>query len=189
LAAQASGAQAVAFASSGNDLQTEIQQANEFGLTKKQQLVGLFTSINNVHKLGLEAVKGLRFSKSFYWDRDAASRDFAQRFYRASGRMPTAWQAGQYSAVLNYLRAVKVAGSDDVTAVMAALHKMPIEDAFAQHAKLRADGQLVHDFYLVSVKSPAESKGPWDYYKIEQTVPGDEAFQPLSESRCPLVKR
>lgn len=187
LTAQASGAQTVAFASSGHDLQTEIQQANEFGLTRNQQLVGLFMSINNVHNLGLDAVKGLRFAKSFYWDRDTASRDFAQRFFHASGRMPTAWQAGQYSAVLNYLRAVQAAGTDDVTAVMATLHKMPIKDAFAQHARLRTDGQLIHDFYVVSVKSPAESKGPWDYYKIEQTVPGDEAFQPLSESRCPLV--
>lgn len=188
LAAQASGAQAVAFASSGADLQTEIKQANEFGLTGNQQLVGMLMSLNNVHALGLDAVKGMRFAKSFYWDLDDESRAFARRFYDKMGRMPTAWQAGQYSAVLNYLRAVEKAGSDRVSDVMAALRTMPIHDAFARHAALRPDGQLSHDFYVVSVKAPKDSRGDWDYYHIDETVPGEDALMPLSESKCPLVR-
>ena len=179
----------MAFASAGADLQNEIKQANEFGLAKTQKLVAMLMSITDVHGVGLEAAKGMNFAETFYWDLDDDSRKFAQRFYKELGKMPTALQAGQYSAVLNYLRAVEKSGSDDVAVVMKTLREMPIKDAFARNATLRADGKLIHDTYLVSVKSPQESKGPWDYYTIVRTVPGDQAFSPLSESKCPLVKK
>ena len=189
ISAQTSGADAVAFASAGADLQNEIKQANEFGLAKTQKLVAMLMSITDVHGVGLEAAKGMNFAETFYWDLDDDSRKFAQRFYKELGKMPTALQAGQYSAVLNYLRAVEKSGSDDVAVVMKTLREMPIKDAYARNATLRADGKLIHDTYLVSVKSPQESKGPWDYYTIVRTVPGDQAFSPLSESKCPLVKK
>ena len=189
LSAQSSGAQGVAFASAGADLQNEIKQANEFGLTKRQKLVAMLMSITDVHGVGLKAAQNMHFAETFYWNLDDESRKFAERFYKQAGKMPTALQAGQYSAVLNYLRAVQKSGSDDVTDVMKTLHSMPIHDAFARHAKLRADGKLIHDLYVVSVKSPEESKQPWDYYNILKTVPGDQAFMPLSESKCPLVKQ
>jgi branched-chain amino acid transport system substrate-binding protein len=189
LAAQTSGAYAVAFASAGADLQNEIKQANEFGLSARQKLVAMLMSITDVDGVGLDAAKGMSFAETFYWDMDDETRAFAQRFYKAMGKMPTALQAGQYSAVLNYLRAVERAHSDDVDDVMRELRTMPIHDAYARHARLREDGKLIHDTYLVTVKSPAESKGRWDYYKIDKTIPGDQAFMPLSESQCKLVKK
>ena len=189
LSAQGSGADAVAFASAGGDLLNQIKQANEFGLGKKQKLVALLMSIADVHGAGLQAAQGMNFAETFYWDMDDETRKFSQRFFKEMGKMPTALQAGQYSAVLNYLRAVEKSGSDDVADVMKTLREMPIRDAFARNAKLRADGKLIHDTYLVSVKSPAESKGPWDYYKIVKTVSGEDSFNPLSESQCPLVKK
>jgi branched-chain amino acid transport system substrate-binding protein len=189
ISAQNSGADAVAFASAGGDLQNEIKQANEFGLGKKQKLVAMLMSIADVHGVGLQAAQGMNFAETFYWDMDDETRKFSQRFFKEMGKMPTALQAGQYSAVLNYLRAVEKSGSDDVADVMKTLRDMPIRDAFARNAKLRADGKLIHDTYLVSVKSPTESKAPWDYYKIMKTVSGEESFNPLSESQCPLVKK
>ena len=189
ISAQGSGADAVAFASAGGDLQNEIKQANEFGLGKKQKLVAMLMSIADVHGVGLQAAQGMNFAETFYWDMDDETRNFSQRFFKEMGKMPTALQAGQYSAILNYLRAVEKSGSDDVKTVMQTLRTMPIRDAFARNAKLREDGKLLHDTYVVSVKSPAESKGPWDYYKIIKTVSGDDSFNPLSESQCPLVKK
>jgi len=189
ISAQSSGADAVAFASAGGDLQNEIKQANEFGLGKKQKLVAMLMSIADVHGVGLQAAQGMNFAETFYWDMDDETRKFSQRFFKEMGKMPTALQAGQYSAILNYLRAVEKSGSDDVKTVMQTLRTMPIRDAFARNAKLREDGKLVHDTYVVSVKSPAESKAPWDYYKIIKTVSGDDSFNPLSESQCPLVKK
>ena len=190
LKAQASGAQAVAVATAGGDLQNAIKQGTEFGLGgKDQKLVAMLMSIVDVHGLGLKDAQGMLFAESFYWDRDDTSRAFSRRFFEKFKRMPTALQAGQYSAVLNYLRAVQKSGSDDVADVMKALRSMPIEDAFARGGKLRADGKMVHDMYLVEVKKPAESKAPWDYYRIVKTVPGSEAFMPLSESRCALASK
>ena len=189
ISAQSSGADAVAFASAGGDLQNEIKQANEFGLGKKQKLVAMLMSIADVHGVGLQAAQGMNFAETFYWDMDDETRQFSQRFFKEMGKMPTALQAGQYSAILNYLRAVEKSGSDDVKTVMQTLRTMPIRDAFARNAKLREDGKLLHDTYLVSVKTPAESKAPWDYYKIIKTVSGDDSFNPLSESQCPLVKK
>ncbi|MDH4400518.1 MAG: ABC transporter substrate-binding protein [Burkholderiaceae bacterium] len=189
LSAQGSGAEAVAFASAGGDLLNQIKQANEFGLGKKQKLVALLMSIADVHGVGLQAAQGMNFAETFYWDMDDETRKFSQRFFKEMGKMPTALQAGQYSAVLNYLRAVEKSGSDNVVDVMKTLREMPIRDAFARNANLRTDGKLIHDTYLVSVKSPAESKAPWDYYKIVKTVSGEDSFSPLSESQCPLVKK
>lgn len=188
LSAQSSKADAVAFASAGADLQNEIKQAREFGLAGKQKLVAMLMSITDVHGVGLDAGQGMTFAETFYWDMDDETRAFAQRFHKASGKMPTALQAGQYSAVLNYLRAVEKSGSDNVDVVMKTLRAQPIHDAFARNARLREDGKLIHDTYVVEVKSPKESKAPWDYYKIVRTVPGDQAFMPLSESQCKLVK-
>ena len=189
VAAQSSGADAVAFASAGGDLQNQIKQSNEFGLAKKQKLVAMLMSITDVHGVGLEAAKGMNFAETFYWDMDDKTRKFSQRFFKEFGKMPTALQAGQYSAVLNYLRAVEKSGSDQTEVVMKTLREMPIDDAFARNAKLRPDGKLIHDMYLVSVKTPQESKAPWDYYKILKTIPGDQAFSSLAESKCPLVKK
>lgn len=189
ISAQASGANAVAFASAGADLQNQIKQANEFGLSKNQKLVAMLMSITDVHGVGLDAAKNMNFAETFYWDMDDETRKFSKRFFKELGKMPTALQAGQYSAVLNYLRAVEKSGSDQADVVMKTLREMPIQDAFARNAKLRPDGKLIHDTYLVSVKTPQESKGPWDYYKIVKTVPGEQAFSPLSESKCPLVKK
>lgn len=188
LTAQQSKADAVAFASAGADLQNEIKQANEFGLTANQKIVAMLMSITDVHGVGLDAAQGMNFAETFYWNMDDETRKFSQRFYKEAGKMPTALQAGQYSAVLNYLKAVEKSGSDNVDEVIKTLKTMEIHDAFARNAKLRDDGKLIHDVYLVSVKSPAESKEPWDYYKIEKTVSGEEAFNPLSESECNLVK-
>jgi branched-chain amino acid transport system substrate-binding protein len=188
LSAQGSGASAVAFATAGNDLQNAIKQAAEFGLPKKQQMVAMLMSIVDVHSMTLQAAQGMYFAETFYWDLDEESRKFGRRFFEKFKRMPTALQAGQYSAVLNYLRAVQASGSDDVKDVVRTLKSMKIHDAFARNAKLRDDGKLTHDMYLVQVKAPADSKYPWDYYKVVQKVPGDQAFTPLAESKCPLVK-
>ncbi|MGH8843880.1 MAG: ABC transporter substrate-binding protein [Advenella sp.] len=188
LTAQQSQADAVAFASAGADLQNEIKQANEFGLTTSQKIVAMLMSITDVHGVGLQAAQGMNFAETFYWNMDDETRKFSSRFYKEMKKMPTALQAGQYSAVLNYLRAVELAKSDDVADVIKALKTMKIHDAFARNASLREDGKLIHDVYLVSVKKPEESKEPWDYYNIEKTVAGAEAFNPLSESECPLVK-
>ncbi len=188
LAAQSSKADAVAFASAGADLQNEIKQAREFGLAERQKLVAMLMSITDVHGVGLEAAQGMTFAETFYWDMDDETRAFAQRFFKASNKMPTALQAGQYSAVLNYLRAVEKSGSDNVDVVMRTLRTMPIRDAFARNARLREDGKLIHDTYVVEVKAPKESRGAWDYYKVVKTVPGEQAFMPLSESQCKLVK-
>ena len=125
----------------------------------------------------------------FYWDLNEDTRAWSQRYFEKQKRMPTMVQAGQYSSVMHYLKAVKAAGTDEAGKVMAQMKSTPINDFFATNGRIRDDGRMVHDMYLAQVKSPAESKGPWDYYHIRQTIPADEAFQPLSESRCPLVKK
>lgn len=190
LKAQASKANAVAVATAGLDLQNAIKQSKEFGLGEGgQQTVAMLMSIMDVHGIGLKDAAGMHFAESFYWDLDDSSRKFAQKFFEKTKRMPTALQAGQYSAVLNYLKAVELAKSDDVADVMKVIKSMPIQDAFAKNGKVRADGKMVHDMYLVRVKKPAESKAPWDYYTVLETVPGDVAFHALAESKCPLVKK
>jgi branched-chain amino acid transport system substrate-binding protein len=189
LRAQQSRAEVVGFAVAGTDLINAIKQASEFGLNQTgQRLAGLLVYINDVHGLGLRATQGMTLASAFYWDRNDGSRQFAKRFFDRMHKMPNMSQAGVYSSTMHYLQAVKAAGTTDAAAVMRAMRDTPINDFFAQNGHIRPDGLMVHDMYLFQVKTPAESKSPWDYYKLVTTIPGDQAFQPLSESRCPLVK-
>ena len=190
LKAKESKANAVAIATAGLDLQNAIKQGREFGLgAGGQASVALLMSIMDVHGLGLRNAGGMMFAETFYWDLDDASRQFAERFFKKMKKMPTALQAGQYSAVRTYLKAVEQARSDEVGAVIQAMKGMQINDAFARNGVLRADGKMVHDMYLVQVKTPAESKKPWDYYKIVETVAGKDAFAGLADSKCSLVRK
>ena len=189
LQAQSSKAQIIGLANAGADTVNSIKQAGEFGITAAgQKLAGLVVVISDVHALGLEAAQGLLFTTAFYWDRDPASRDWSQRFYDRTGRMPGMVQAGTYSSVLHYLKAMQAAGSTDGPAVADKMRELPVDDFFAQ-GTVRADGRMAHDMYLVEVKTPAESKGPWDYLKVLQTIPAEDATQPLSQSKCDLVKQ
>ena len=188
--ANGSKANAVAIATAGLDLQNAIKQGREFGLgTSGQATVAMLMSIMDVHGLGLKNAGNMMFAESFYWDYDDESRKFADKFMKKMKRMPTALQAGQYSAVRTYLKAVEQAQSDDVADVIKAMKRMRINDAFAKNGTLRDDGKMVHDMLLVKVKTPSESKKPWDYYSVQETVPGKEAFESLDQSKCPLVKK
>ncbi len=190
LQAQGSKAKVVALANAGGDTQAAIKQAAEFGLQAGgQTLLALLLNLRDVHGLGLNAAQGMILTTGFYWDRDEESRAFARRFLERAGKMPTMHQAGVYSAATHYLKAVKAAGTDSAKAVMDRMREMPVTDAFARNGRLRADGQMVHDFYLAQVKTPAESKGEWDLYKILETVPGDQAFQTLEQGKCPRVAK
>jgi branched-chain amino acid transport system substrate-binding protein len=188
LTAQSKHPNVIAFASAGDDLILAIRQAHEFGLPEpNQSLVSLFGSVYTVHALGLKDAQGTLISEAFYWNLDEQTRSFSRRFFERVHAMPSQIHAGTYSAVFNYIRAVQKAGTRDAKTVIATLRSMHIEDMFARNAVLRADGRLVHDMYLFKVKTPEESKAPWDYYKLEAVIPGQEAFRPLSESGCPLV--
>lgn len=189
LQAQASKAKVVAFASAGGDLTTAIKQAGEFGVTRNQKLAAPAVFINDVHSLGLKTAQGLQFLTAFYWDRDEASRAWSRKFFERRKAMPTMTQAGVYSSVRHYLKAVEAAGTDDGDRVGQKMKELPIRDAYTANGRVRQDGQVMHDMYLVEVKKPAESKGPWDYYKVLATVPADQVFQPLSASECPLVRK
>lgn len=190
LQAQASGSNVIGLANAGGDTINAIKQAREFGITQAgQRLAGLLIFLSDIHSLGLETAQGLVLTTGFYWDLDDETRAWSKRFAeRNDGRMPTMVQAGVYSAVLHYLKAIEAAGTDEAKAVMAKMKELPIDDFFAKNGKLRQDGRMVHDMYLVQVKAPEESKGPWDYYKILRTIPGDEAFRPLQDGNCPLVQ-
>jgi len=144
-------------------------------------------TLSEIHGLGLQAAQGLVLTEGFYWDRDDRSRAFAERFFKRTGRMPNMIQAGTYSATLQYLKAVKAAGTKDSDAVAKQLKELPVDDAFAQ-GKVLANGRFVHDMYLFEVKRPSDSKKPWDYYKLLGTVPAAEAFRPLKDGGCPLIK-
>jgi len=190
LQAQNSGAKVIGLANAGGDFTNAVKQAREFGVAQKgQRLVGLLVFDTDIKSLGLPVAQGMQFASGFYWDRDKATRDFSKRFYAKHKAMPTMDQAGAYSATMNYLKAIKAAGTDDPDAVMAKLKSMDISDFFAVHGKIRVDGRMVHDMYLMEVKKPSESKGEWDLLKIVKTIPGDQAFMPLSKSVCPLVKK
>jgi branched-chain amino acid transport system substrate-binding protein len=191
LRAQTSGAKVVGLANAGGDTINAIKGAHEFQLTKdgRQSLAGLLVYINDVHTLGLEAAQGMLLTTAFYWDRNDESRKWARRFFEKTKKMPNMSQAGLYSSVLHYLKAVDAAGTDETGAVMARMKQMPINDIFASNGRIREDGRMVHDMYLYQVKKPSESKYPWDYYRQVAVVPGDKAFQPLSASACPLVKK
>ncbi len=188
LQAQASGAQIIGLANAGADTINAIKQANEFGLTKKQSLAGLLVFLSDVHSLGLATAKGMYLTTAFYWDRDAESRAWSKRFFERRKQMPTMVQAGVYSELMHYFKAVQAAGTDDADKVMAKMKEMPVNDFFAKNARIGVDGLLRHDMYLAQVKSPEESKYPWDYYRIIKTIPASEAFEPLDPA-CPLVKK
>src|SRR4030088_1879132 len=188
LQAQASKAKIVGLANAGGDTTNSIKQAAEFGIVKGgQKRAGLLLTLAEVHGLGLEASQGLVLTEGYYWDRDDKSRDFAERFFKRTGRMPNMIQAGTYSATLQYLKAVKAAGTKDTEAVAAKLKELPVDDLFAK-GKVLPNGRFVHDLYLFEVKKPSESKKPWDYYKQLAVVPGDKAFPSAKDSGCPLTK-
>ncbi len=189
LQAQSSKAKIVGLANAGGDTINSIKAANEFGLTKNQSLAGLLVFITDVHSLGLQTAQGMLFTEGFYWDLNDETRKFGKRFFDKAKKMPSMIHAGVYSATLTYLKAVQAAGTDDADAVMAKLKSTPINDVFAKDGKIRVDGRMIHDMYLVQVKKPSESKYPWDYYQVKATIPAEEAFQPLSKSTCPLVKK
>jgi len=190
LQAQASGAQVIGLANAGGDTINSVKAASEFGITKKQTLAALLIFITDVHSLGLSAAQGLYAAEGFYWDQNDETRKWSKAFAaKMGGKMPTMVQAGVYSSTLQYLKAVQAAGTDDADAVMKKLKEMTLNDATVKGGKIRADGRMVHEFYLYQVKSPGESKGEWDLYKLISTIPGDQAFQPLSLSRCPMIKK
>lgn len=182
--AQSSKANAVGIASAGGDMISAIKAAREFGLTKNQVLVPLTASISDVHALGLETAQGLLFTEAFYWNLNERSRAWSHRFFEKHKRMPNLIHAGTYSAVKTYLQTVKSSGSDDATVVRKKFGEIKINDEFASNGRVREDGRMVHDMYLVQVKKPNESKTPWDYFNVKQVIPAETAFQPLSESRC-----
>ena len=189
LKAQASGAQIIGLANAGSDTINSIKQAAEFGVTPKQQLAGLLMFISDVHSLGLKTTQSMYLTEGFYWNLNDDTRAWSKRFFEQHKRMPTMVQAGQYSSVMHYLKAVKATGSDDTQKVMAQMKKTPVNDFFARNGSIRDDGRMVHDMYLLQVKKPSESTTPWDYYNVVATIPAAEAFQPLSASKCPLVKK
>ena len=187
---QASGAKVIGLANAGSDMVNAVKQSSEFGITQSgATLVGLFASITDVHAIGVRAAQGLVLTDAYYWDRDDASRAFAKRFAsHYGGLMPTAYQAGVYSAVAHYLKSVAAAGTDAAAAVTAKMRAIPVKDFFAQDGQVREDGLMVHDMYLMRVKSPNESKGEWDLYKVEQTIQAKDAFRPMAEGGCTNVK-
>jgi branched-chain amino acid transport system substrate-binding protein len=189
LRAQASNSQVVALANAGGDTSNAIKQAGEFGLSKGQKLLALLIEVTDVHSIGLQEGQGLILADSWYWDQDAETRAFSKRYYAKMGMMPTMIHAGVYSSVLQYLKAVDATGTDDSKTVIAKMTATPVNDMFAKNGLIRDDGRMVHDMYLRQVKTPAESKGEWDLLKTLATIPGDQAFRPLAESDCPLIKK
>jgi branched-chain amino acid transport system substrate-binding protein len=180
LQAQSSGAQVLGLANAGEDLTNSLKAANEFGITKKMKPAALLAFINNIHSLGLETAQGLYETTAFYWDLNDETRAFSKRFFDKFKREPSMDQGGYYSATLTYLRAVKAVGSTDPDKVMAELKKTRINDMFAKNGYIRADGVMVHDMYVMQVKTPKESKYPWDYEKVVKVMPGEEAFGPIT---------
>ena len=189
LQAQSSKAKIIGLANAGGDTINSIKQAAEFGIVKGgQKLAGLLVFIRDVHSLGLEIAQGIELTEAFYWDQNDETRTFSKRFFEKTQRMPTMIQAGVYSALAHYFKAVKAAGTKDADTVMAKMRDMPINDFMTKNGKLRIDGRVMRDMYLFEVKKPSESKGPWDYYKLLETVPAKQAFRPLDQGNCPLVK-
>jgi len=189
LKAQASGAEVIGLANAGADTINAVKQASEFGITPKQTLAGLLMFITDINSLGLKATQGMYLTEAFYWDMNPETRAWSKRFFDRQKKMPTMVQAGLYSAITHYLEAVKAINSDDTQKVMAQMKKVPVNDFFAKNGKIRDDGVMVHDMFLMQVKKPADSHYPWDYYNVRATIPGAEAFEPLSQSRCPLIKK
>ena len=189
LQAQSSKAQILGLANAGGDTINAIKAANEFGVTKSMKLAGLLMFINDVHSLGLNLTQGMYLTDSWYWNQSPEAREWARRFFTKFKRMPSSLQAADYSATSNYLKAVAAAGSDDGDEVMKQLKSMKVNDFYSKNGAIRADGRMVHDMYLMQVKKPGESKEPWDYLNVVATVPGDQAFTTLADSKCSLVKK
>ncbi|MBV8927018.1 MAG: ABC transporter substrate-binding protein [Bradyrhizobium sp.] len=190
LQAQSSKAQVVALAGSGNVLVNSIKSAQEFGIPQGgQTLAGLLVWITDIKALGLASAQGLVLTNAFYWDRDDETRAWSKRFYERMKRMPHMGDAGDYSSTMHYLQAIQAAGTDEAQAVMSKMREIPINDFFAKNGRIREDGRMVHDMYVYEVKKPSESRGEWDYYKLREVIPGDQAFRPLKDSACPLVKK
>jgi branched-chain amino acid transport system substrate-binding protein len=189
LQAQASKAKIIGLANGGADTINAIKQASEFGIvTGGQNLAGIVMFISDIHSLGLKLAQGLIITEAYYWDLNDRTRAFGKRFFERMKRMPTMNQAATYSATLHYLNAVKAANTRDTQLVLEKMRATPVRDAFTDNGVLREDGRMVHSMFLFEVKKPQESAGPWDYYKVLAEVPGDQAFRPLKDGSCPLVK-
>ncbi len=191
LQAQASKAKVIGLANAGADTTNAIKQASEFGIVKSgQNLAGMLVFLSDVHGLGLDKAQGLIFTEAWYWDLNDQTRAWTKRFVAQNGgKYPTMVQAGVYSAVLHYLKAVEALKSDDGTKVIAKMKEMPTDDILFGKGTIRADGRKIHPAYLVEVKKPSESKGPYDYYRVRATIPANEAFRPMEQGDCPLVKK
>jgi len=189
LQAQASKAKIIGLANGGADTINAIKQASEFGIVAGgQNLAGIVMFISDIHSLGLKLAQGLIITEAYYWDLNDRTRAFGKRFFERTKRMPTMNQAATYSATLHYLNAVKAAGTRDTKPVLEKMRSTPVRDAFTDNGFLREDGRMVHSMFLFEVKKPEESKAPWDYYKVLAEVPGDQAFRPMKDGGCPLVK-
>ncbi len=189
LQAQGSKAQILALANAGGDTINAMKAAKEFGITKSMKVAGLLVFINDVHSLGLPTTEGLQLADSWYWNQDEDSRAFAKRFFEKFKRMPSSVQAADYSATMNYLKAVTAVNSTDADKVMEYMKKNKMSDFYHKNATVRADGRVIHDMYLYQVKGQKESTTPWDYYKLMGKFTGDQSFTPLAESKCPLIKK
>ena len=188
--AKQSQAKVIGLANAGSDLADTLKQAVRVGMIPgPQTFASLALRINGIHALGLETTQGLMLSESFYWDLNEATRAWSKRFFDRAKKMPNSLQAGVYSATTHYLKAVAAAGTDDTEAVMQAMRATPIDDFFVNNGHIREDGIMVHDMHLFQTKAPADSHYPWDYYKLVATIPGDQSFRPLAQSKCPLLKR
>lgn len=189
--AQSSGAKVIGLANAGSDTINSIKTAAEFGMLSsgKQKFAGLLVFINDVHALGLKTAQGLYVTEGFYWDLNDETRKWSERFYKRVGKMPSAIQAADYSSTIQYLNAVKATGTDDAATVMKKMKETPVNDFYTKNGKIRADGLLVHDMYLMQVKTPAESKKPWDYYNVRAVVPGDEAYPALEKGTCAFARK
>ncbi len=188
LQAQGSKAQILGLANAGGDTVNAIKAANEFGITKTMKLAGLLMFINDIHALGLKTTQGMYLTDSWYWNRDAETRAWSRKFFEKMKRMPSSIQAADYSVALNYLLAVKATGTDDADKVLAHMRKTKVNDAFAKGGYVREDGRMVHDMYLMQVKTPDKSTEPWDYYNVAQVIKGEDAFTTKAESKCALWK-
>jgi branched-chain amino acid transport system substrate-binding protein len=189
LQAQSSGAQVLGLANAGTDFSNSLKAAAEFGITKTMKPAALLAFLSDIHSLTLQTAQGLYLTTGWYWDLNEETRDFSKRFFAKTKREPTMDQAAAYSATMQYLKAVKAAGSTDSDKIMAELRKAKIDDMFTKDGYIRADGLMVHQMYVMQVKTPAESKYPWDYYKVMKVMPGEEAFGSQPDPACSFVKK
>ncbi len=189
LQAQASNADVIALADAGGDFINAVKQAGEFGISRQQKLAGLIVFIADIHSLGLASAQGLLLSSAFYWDMNEGTRTWSKRFIAKTGKVPTMIHAGTYGAVMHYLKAVKAAGTLDGPIVATKMRELPVNDFMTKDGRIRRDGRLVRDMYLFRVKSPTESKYKFDYYEKLATIPGNEAFRPMEDGKCPLLKK